>query len=412
MECDCTHHIITLLLARRMARRHDEGYRRSHSHHRRSQSPVSGDATQERSRSDREQHDAKLRGAERRDHSSSSGSEKQVRHPAKSARDKPWAAGKGNDPWQPRPRDGDNIRSVADNAIRALEKASAENSAAASTAVQQNKAYIEKSMADLQERYDHRFETVEAKVEQHASSIKSQGEQLAEALQRLSVVEGSVKECRERLGAAERHTVTRKTPGWDAKGDPTMLRVSCKGTVAKAAVCEHFEGLCRQAKIDPGLTKCITSDDLAAIFHFQFQGTEQLAHDKVVKILSILRGPDRKWNPQFVLGPSADNIQVWYGLDMGRREERTGMLCRRLVKLLREDLGATDNRIYFDADTGEVTINFIPVVKVDCPSAAETNVMWDREGLATYTALDKESVLERFRAGARRVQAREGQWSL
>ena len=81
-------------------------------------------------------------------------------------------------------------------------------------------------------------------------------------------------------------------------------------------------------------------------------------------------------------------------------------------RLLREDLGATGNKFYFDADTGEVTVNYVPVVKVDCPSPAETNVLWDREGLATYPALDKESILERFRAGARRVQAREGQWSL
>ena len=394
-----------------MASKQHEGSRGANSHRRNAHSHSSGDDTEERSRSDRDKRETASRGAHQRDHSASPQSDEHVRHPAKKARDK-WATGRGKDPWQQTPTDGEQMRSVADNAIRALEKASAENSAAASAAVQQNKAYIEKSLADIQERYDNRFETVEAKVEQHGSALKSQGEQLAEALHRLSVVEGSVKECRERLGAAESHTVTRKTPGWDAKGDPTILRVSCKSTVAKTAVCEHFAGLCNKAKIDPSLAKCITSDNLASLFRFQFQGAEQLAHDKVVKILSVLRGPDRNWIPQFLLGPSADNVQVWYGLDIGRREERTGMLCRRMVKFLREDLGGEDTRVYFDADTGEVTINFVPVVKVDCPSPGETNVLWDREGLATYAALDKDSLLERFRAGARRVQAREGQWSL
>ena len=103
----------------------------------------------------------------------------------------------------------------------------------------------------------------------------------------------------------------------------------------------------RQRTVETARVEC-TCDDRGSkdrprnrpfVEHKHVHASNNDAHDKANKILSVLRGPDRKWSPQFLLGPSSDDVQVWYGFDLGRREERTGMLCRRMVKLLREDLG-------------------------------------------------------------------------
>ena len=166
-------------------------------------------------------------------------------------------------------------------------------------------------------------------------------------------------------------------PAWNRPKDTTIMRVVARGQVAKDQVSASLTDWLDAANIKPDRVELI-GDDLGKSFTLQFKGTREWATKQVALARSALRRADGSWRAFSCAAPSGDLINIAIDEDKNQHD-RT--LEFKLRKARRSLTAATGKRFFADKQSGTLTHDWTPVVKIDVEPNGSVALMWNDKGI-------------------------------
>ncbi|CAK0834674.1 unnamed protein product, partial [Prorocentrum cordatum] len=161
-------------------------------------------------------------------------------------------------------------------------------------------------------------------------------------------------------------------PAWNRPKGTTILRVVARGHVAKDQVRASPADLLDAATIKQGRVELI-GDDLGKSFTLQFKGAREWATKQVALAQSALRRADGSWRSFSCAAPSGEVANLAVHED---KNQHGRTLEFELRKELRALTAATGKRFFADKQSGTLTHDWTPVVKIGVGPDGSVELLW------------------------------------
>ena len=268
-------------------------------------------------------------------------------------------------------------------------------------------ALLSNTAKDLKETLGARVDKIESTLDTHASQLGDLEKRLCDALQRLSVLEGSAEDIQrdasqlsERMARAEvQPPRPLPNPSFDRDPDPTRLKANGTSTFSKADLENVVKQLLEQDGQSHAIATVLGNKNTGTKFSVQFGGVGQIPVDAAARFMRFLKNEDRTWKKITVPVPGGNPQRLYFGPDVSPRQERIEMLTNRLANILRDKV---ENRelVYARKSEGVVTYDFEPLISVSVPDPDTTTLRWNAPLLKSLR-LDKDDIASKFKGGAR-----------
>ena len=220
-----------------------------------------------------------------------------------------------------------------------------------------------------------------------------QADEISDVIKRLTHLEVSNKELKERLAVAESAEPPPRTgqPQFDRTADPTVLKANCKSNVSKNAVSAAIRIIGGKAKINPKMY-FIVGDPVSKFFTIRFKGTPTLAQEYAKQLLGALQSENEEgrieWERVLVKDPAQSLVQLYIGPDKSPKQIRTETLSKRLGGII-EGLG--HSQVDVRRRQGEVLVDWQPLAMVEVNGPEDVRVLWDND-FREKLGIDKDAV--------------------
>jgi len=272
---------------------------------------------------------------------------------------------------------------------------------------------------DLKETLGARVDKIESTLDTHASQLDDHEKRLCDALQRLSVLEGSAEDIQrdasqlsERMARAEvQPPRPLPNPSFDRDPDPTRVKANGTSTFSKADLEKVVKELLEQNGQSHASATVLGNRSTGTKFSVQFSGVGQIPVDSAAKFMRFLKEDDgngrKVWKKIMVPVPGENPQRLYFGPDVSPRQERIEMLTNRLANILRDKIKKRE-LVFARKSEGIVTYDFEPLISVSVPDPDTTTLRWNAPLLKSL-GLDKDDISSTFKAGAR--PAANVEWS-
>ena len=177
------------------------------------------------------------------------------------------------------------------------------------------------------------------------------------------------------------------------KVDATILRISSKAILAKAAVLSSVAPWLAEADLDAEHYELIGHDS-SRKFVLQFKGNAGMAKNRASKAHQLLRGRDGTWRSFSAAKPSGGNETYYISRDKNSAQVKRELDTKRLAQACSKVCTAHPN-FHANRTDGELSISWVPIVRVvpqpgDDPSTLEWNSKWIAENPINRDAITEE----------------------
>ena len=110
-----------------------------------------------------------------------------------------------------------------------------------------------------------------------------------------------------------------------------------------------------------------------------------------------------------VAAPDGSQINLFISMDKHGKQDAREAATRRLAKAVKSITSFTAKQVYANQREGTLTLDWVPVIKVDVVSREDTRLLWDNEAVQKLSIPKKEIEDASI---ASRTSAANVQWSL
>jgi len=273
-----------------------------------------------------------------------------------------------------------------------------------------------KTSEDLKVSFAGRLEDCEANLAKHSNHLHDLDQRLADALQRLSILEGNAEQIRQdavdlsnRVAQAEVQPPRAvPNPAFDRDPDPTKLKVNGQDSFAKEKLAAVVASLLEEDGKSPAIASIVGSN-VGRKFFVQFSGAGQIASENAARFLKFLKNGDGTWKEISVQVPGSDSRsqRLYFGPDISPRQERIEQLTKKLAGIIKSKV-KDPKTVFARKREGVVTLDFEPLASILVPSPNECSLRWNTD-LLQSTGFDKEDLAQQFKAKSR--SAADIRWS-